>query len=287
MKDWERFGGGGNGWSYNNRTDDSVILKLNKEEIPEEDTAREYSTSKALFEMGIPCPRVLDFVTDGTRFGMTMERLKGKKSYVRIISENPDMLETLARDFARRSKEFHGIVCDTSRFESKAERCRKAFEDCDALPRDVKDMLLSCLDSLDQVAYPVHGDFTPGNIVRAQGRDYWIDLGDFAYGDPDMDLPCLIFLARYTPSKIVEYLFHITKKQVSQFLEIYGQEYYGPRWHTAELDGKIHRLIMLKAGQSIARRPRAAKLYLPLLRGQKLRFAITLKIADLLVRKFN
>lgn len=287
IDDWEKAGGGASGWMYFSKTDDSVILKLNKEEIPMEVTLDEYITSRSLYETGIPCAKVHEFVTDGVRYGMTVERLKDKRSYVRMIADNPDMLEPVARDFARRAKEFHSTVCDTSKFESKKMRCRKAFEKCDAIPADVKEYLYSCLDSMDDLPNAVHGDFTPGNIVRSQGRDYWIDLGQFAYGDPDFDVTCLVFLARYTPKKVVEYLFHITRKQVGQFLEIYGQEYYGDRWHSKELEEKIGRLMPVKVALSITDSPPAAKMYLPLVRGHKFRFAIMLKIADVLIRKFN
>lgn len=287
IEEWERFGGGGNGWSYYSKTDDSVVLKLNNVDIPFESTLQEFNTSRALFELGLSCPRVLDFVTDGARFGMTIECLKDKKSYVRMIADNPQMLEPLAMEFAMRSREFHSKECDTSIFESKTERCRRAFERCDVFSQGIKDMLSSCLDSLDKVSYPVHGDFTPGNIVRSQGRDYWIDLGEFAYGDPDMDLSYLIFLAEYTPAKIVNSLFHISRKQFSSFLEIYGRQYYGRRWHSPELEEKIHKLMLLKAAQTIAKRPRAAILYLPFLKGQKFRFAIKLKLADIFLRTFN
>lgn len=100
LNEWERSGGGGNGWSYINRNDSSIMLKLNKEEISEEISCREYQISAALYEMGISCPRVFDFVTDGTRYGMTVERIQGKKSYVRMIADNPGLLEPLAKDFA-------------------------------------------------------------------------------------------------------------------------------------------------------------------------------------------
>lgn len=287
LNEWERSGGGGNGWSYINRNDSSIMLKLNKEEISEEISYREYQISAALYEMGISCPRVFDFVTDGTRYGMTVERIQGKKSYVRMIADNPGLLEPLAREFAVRSKEFHSIRCDTTKFESKKERCRHLFASCPELPDSVKEMLYSCLDSMEDVSYPVHGDFSPGNIIRADGKDYWIDLGDFTYGDPDIDMGTLFFLARYTPAKVVEYLFHLTKKQIGQFLEIYGREYYGDRWGSKELNQKLDSVIKIKAGLSVTNRPRAAKLYLPLLRGQKIKFAIIMKIADALVRKYN
>ncbi len=287
LNEWERFGGGGNGWSYINKNDSSIILKLNKEEIPEEISYREYLISSALYEMGISCPRVFDFVTDGARFGMTVERIRGKKSYVRMIADNPELLEPLAKEFALRSREFHSIRCDTTKFESRKERCRRLFASCPELPDNVKEMLYVCLDSMEDVPYPVHGDFTPGNIIRADGNDYWIDLGDFTYGDPDMDMASLVFLAGYTPAKVVEYLFHLTKKQIGQFLEIYGREYYGDRWGSRELNQKIDSVIKIKAGLSISNNPRSALLYIPLLRGQKLKFAIMMRIADVLVRKFN
>ena len=102
-----------------------------------------------------------------------------------------------------------------------------------------------------------------------------------------MDLSYLIFLAEYTPAKIVNSLFHISRKQFSSFLEIYGRQYYGRRWHSPELEEKIHKLMLLKAAQTIAKRPRAAILYLPFLKGQKFRFAIKLKLADIFLRTFN
>lgn len=287
LKDWERSGGGGNGWSYFNRNDSSIMLKLNKEEIPEEVTYREFSVSKTLYEMGISCPRVYDFVTDGTRFGMTVERIRGKQSYVRMIADNPDLLEPLAKDFAVRSREFHSIRCDTTKFESKTERCRRLIASCPELPDSVKEMLYGCLDSMEDVPFPVHGDFTPGNIIRADGKDYWIDLGDFTYGDPDLDLGSLAYIARYTPRKVVVYLFHLTRGQFKRFMEIYGHEYYGDRWGSRELNQKIESVIKIKAAMAIVNHPRSAKIYLPLLQGRRLKFSIIMGIADVLVRKYN
>ena len=285
---WERSGGGGNGWSYTNRNDSSIMLKLNKEDIPEEVTYREFAVSKTLHKMGIKCPEAYDFVTDGTRFGMTFERIRGKKSYVRMIAENPALLEPLAKDFARRSKEFHSIECDTDVFESKVEICRSLFAECPKIPSDVKEILNGCLNSMDDVPLPVHGDFTPGNIIRSEdGTDYWIDLGEFSYGDPDIDMGSLVFIAECTPAKVVESLFHLTKKQWGKFVAVYGREYYGDKWKSAELERKIHDVIMIKAGMAIVHNPRSALLYLPFLRGKKLLFSTLIGISNVLIRKYN
>ena len=70
-------------------------------------------------------------------------------------------------------------------------------------------------------------------------------------------------------------------------MEIYGREYYGDRWNTRELKQKLDTALTIKVALAITNRPRAAKLYLPLLRGQKLQFAIIMRFADILLRKFN
>ena len=47
LQEWEAFGGGGFGTSYYNKTDDSVILKLNKPSISEDTARKEFLRSKA------------------------------------------------------------------------------------------------------------------------------------------------------------------------------------------------------------------------------------------------
>lgn len=288
LEDWELFGGGGNGLSYYHKTDESIMLKLNKEEISKEKTEIEYSRSKKLNEQGLACPAVYDFVTDGKRYGMTMQRIKGKKSYARIISEDPSRLRELAIRFARMTRELHSIECDTSAFISNHAALKSRINGTDAIPADIRQMLTGYIDSFDNVAFGVHGDLNPGNIIQTEdGKDFWIDLGDFSYGDPDYDICSLLFLSSYTPAKVVEYLFHITRKQCAEILEIFGREYYGDKWHTPELDEKLHRILMVKAGATIAKNPRAAKLYLPLLKGQKLRQKFVGFIVDHLITKYN
>ena len=73
IQEWEPFGGGGYGESYYNKSDDSVILKLNKPSVPAEKTLEEFQLSKAVFDMGIPSARPYEFVTDGERYGMIVE----------------------------------------------------------------------------------------------------------------------------------------------------------------------------------------------------------------------
>ena len=96
LQEWEPFGGGGFGTSYYNKTDDSVMLKLNKPSVSEGTARQEFLRSKAVYEMGIPSAKPLEYVTDGQRYGMIVERIQGKESFGRIIADHPERLEELA-----------------------------------------------------------------------------------------------------------------------------------------------------------------------------------------------
>lgn len=288
LNDWEQFGGGGNGWSYYHKTDKSIMLKLNKESISMETTLSEFNRSKALFEMGVKTPKPIEFVTDGTRYGMIMQRIYGKKSYAKMISEDPSRIDELAKRFAQKSKEFHAIECDTTLFPSIHDFLKNQILGADAIPQDIKDEVIGYIDSFDRTALCIHGDFNPGNIIRAEdGQEYWIDLGDFGYGDPDYDLAALLMLSKITPAKVVKYLFHISREQCAHFLDVYGREYYGNRWDSPELKEKIRRVLMVKSAATIAKTPQSAKLFMPLLKGQKLKMSIVMWLADHLMKKYN
>ena len=96
LNEWETFGGGGFGESFYNKTDDSVILKLNKTSVSARKAQEEFRRSKAVYDMGIPSAEPYEFVTDGERYGMIVQRIQGKESIGRILADHPERLEELA-----------------------------------------------------------------------------------------------------------------------------------------------------------------------------------------------
>ena len=107
LSEWEYFGEGGSSTSYSKKGGENLILKLNNKNIPQETTEKEYLASKAFNEAGFPSPATHDFVTDGERFGYTTERINGKLSFARILSQEPDSIERLAKRFASLAQSLH------------------------------------------------------------------------------------------------------------------------------------------------------------------------------------
>ena len=78
----------------------------------------EFLTARTVFEMGIPTPEPYRLVTDWARMGGEYELIKNKRSFARIISQEPERLEEISLEFARMTKELHAVKADTGRMHS-------------------------------------------------------------------------------------------------------------------------------------------------------------------------
>lgn len=280
LEEWVPFGGGGFGESYYNKKDDSVVLKLNKPSIPATRAYTEFQRSKAVYEMGIPSARPFEFVTDGKRYGMTVERIHGKQSFGRIIADHPERLEPLAAITAEYAKALHSMQCNTEVFESSALRSREMIEDNINLPDDIKERLLGYIDELEPVTTCLHGDINPCNIITANDKVYWIDLGDFGYGDPLLDFNHLSHMSGYAPNPLLKKLFHMDRKMIARFFDVMGRQYFGSRWDTPELKEKMSHIAQIMAGEAMCTFPQAYHVNLPYLQNKRILTAVNLFIGD-------
>lgn len=241
MNDWDEFGGGAAGSSFYHKTDDGLVLKLYGERWPQKRSLDEYVRSRHVFEMGVPCPETYEYVTDGRRYGMISQRIRDKKSFYKILSEEHERVDEMARRFASAARKLHSIECDTSVFRPLKERYETAFANMVA-PQDVKDDLLKILHGFQDGTRCIHGDMQGGNIITDGEKDYWIDLGDFSFGNPEMEFSTLWHNAiNLGDAKILD-MFHIHEDLNMEFTQLVFKYYHGADW----LDEQKRSDIMLK-----------------------------------------
>lgn len=286
LDDWVLSGGGGNGQSYNHKDDPTILLKMNKASLPKKFAEFEYLRTDSLYAMGVSCAKVIDLVTDGKRFGLIIEKVKDKRSFARIISDNPDQIVPLAKSFAQEARQLHQIRCNNGLIPSYRDEYLKYLSQCRFLSKREKRILKDALDAMDDKDYCVHGDLTPGNIIRADGKNFWIDLGDVTYGDPDIDFGNMMFVSNHVPPKLIEYLYHVSRDQFREFVDAYAHEYFGERWGSQALQEKLQKVLLVKVGLSVLKHPAAGIIYRPFIKGHKHRYALMRKLMDLFVRKY-
>ena len=280
LQEWVSFGGGGFGESYYNKTDNSVILKLNKTSVTEDKAREEFLRSKAVYDMGIPSAEPYEFVTDGERYGMTVQRIQGKESFGKIIADHPERISELAGITADYAKALHAIPCNTEVFGNMNLRTREMISANKTIPEPIKERLIGYIDELEPATTCLHGDLNPCNIITARGKYYWIDLGDFGYGDALFDFNNMAHMSHLVPSPMLKQVFHIDRKTLYRFYTSMCKQYFGDRWGTPDLQEKLEHIILIMAGKVICLFPQATHINLPYLQGRKFQTVLNLFLGD-------
>ncbi|MBR1539134.1 MAG: HD domain-containing protein [Bacteroidales bacterium] len=227
LADYEVSGDGYTAVSYNHK-DGRRMMKLYADYMPLSEPQRELQMAWSIMRLGIRIPKAYRMVTDGKRFGVEFERIAGKRSYARAISEEPGKLAEYTAEFARHCLELHATPCNTEVFSSAREHFRSVIDasrNYDALQ---KKQMYAFLDRVPEAATCLHGDMHIGNMIMAGGGSWWIDLADFRYGDPRFDLGMLYFVCLGNESdELALRLFHISHAQMVQVWDVFVRTYYG------------------------------------------------------------
>lgn len=228
LSDYEEAGAGANGLSFNHRTDPDLMLKL-YHPGKQQQALNELIVAKKVFEAGIPSPEPGDHVTDGTRYGIRFRRIRGKKSYARAVGEDPARVEQYAAEFAEMCRKLHSTRLDTSRFVSVKDHYLDLLAANPFFSADDKAKLEAFIRQSPDRDTAVHGDLQFGNaLFDEQGRRYFIDLGDFAYGYPIFDLGMTYLCCNLSSEDFIQEAFHMSKDTSRAFWKAFAPAYFGP-----------------------------------------------------------
>ena len=226
LDEYVQSGEGGTALSYSHKNG-KTLAKLFMKGMGAETAEREFLVNRIVFEMGIPTPKPLRLVTDGTRFGAEYELVPNKRSFTRIISQEPEQLEPLSVRFAALARELHQTPADTTCLPSMKELIRAQIVRYADLPDDVREKALHFLETVPETPTCLHGDLHIGNIITDGERTLWIDVGDFAYGVPEWDLGMMFYSSNYISPQRADSIFHLSNDVLRQHWAIFAKAYYG------------------------------------------------------------
>ena len=227
LNDYELFGGGANGDSYNSRADKNVMLKLytaGKTQQP----LSELRLSQIAWESGIPTPEPGELVkTEDGRLGILFRRIEGKKSYARAIGDNPEMAGYYARRFAEMSLGLHSTKVDKSVVGSVKDKYYRLLDANPFFTADEKEKLRRFIKDAPETDTALHGDLQFGNLIFVGDTNYFIDMGDFCYGYPLFDIGMVYVSCILSETEFRREAFHMDDETARKFWEAFVPAYFG------------------------------------------------------------
>ena len=226
LNEYVRTGEGGTAITYTHKTR-NTLAKLYNPGFEADKAAAEFLTARTVFEMGVPTPEPYRLVTDGERFGAEYELIRNKRSFARIISEEPERLEEISLTFANAARDLHARKADTARLRSYKQVLIRFYQEKNRVPEEYKQRALDFLEKVPEADTCLHGDLQIGNIITNGDRTLWIDVGEFSYGLPEWDLSILWSMAHNMKAERTVNIFHITPETFNKHWNIFLTAYLG------------------------------------------------------------
>ena len=226
LEDYIQTGEGGTALTYNHK-DGKTLAKLFMPSLAADTAVREFHINQVVYESGLPTPKPIRLITDGTRFGAEYELISNKRSFTRIISQEPDQLVPLSERFAVLAKQIHQTPADTTRLPDMRELAGTWIDRLADFPDELKRRFHRFLDTVPSTLTCLHGDLHIGNIITDGSRDLWIDVGDFAYGVPQWDLGMMYHSSHFLSPERADNIFHLDNDTLRAHWDAFAKVYYG------------------------------------------------------------
>ena len=246
LNDYILSGGGANGESYDHKTDPTVMLKLyfpGKIQQPLD----EMNLARKVYDLGVPTPEPGEYVvTDDGRYGIRFRRIVGKKSYSRATADEPEKVSQFASEFATMCHELHAIHVDTTMFEPVKERYYRLLAENPFFTPAEKDRLTRFIADVPDEDTAIHGDLQYSNAIFVGDKRYFIDLGDFCWGNHLFDVGMVYLCCCLSDDNFIRETFHMPKSLAIQFWNCFAPAYFGKGIPLKEIEELIRPYAGLK-----------------------------------------
>ena len=225
-------GDAGSGLIYINPEEPDVILKTSRrpQETTRDNVVKEFYTAKAVYDFGVPTPKVVEIVKIDNQYGIKSQYIKSKVSFARMAGENPDSIDSLAARMAELGHELHATEALGSEWiPSMKEWMLQAVTSTLLIEGKVKEDLTAFVEGLEDAPTLVHGKFNFTNLIEENGKPYWIDFERAAHGLPLFDLGHFYLYCHYfSKQDRVNNIAHMSEEQIQQFWNRFAFHYNGP-----------------------------------------------------------
>lgn len=246
LDDYVLSGGGANGESYDHKSDPTMMLKLyfpGKIQQPLD----EMLLARKVYDMGIPTPEPGEYVvTEDGRYGIRFHRIVGKKSYSRATADHPEKVAQYAGEFAAMCRQLHATRVDVKQFENVKDRYGRLLSESPFFTTREKDRIARFIADTPDEETAIHGDLQYSNAIFVGEERYFIDLGDFCYGNHLFDVGMVYLCCNLSPEPFILETFHMPKALAIEFWRAFAPVYFGEDRPLAAIEEEIRPYAGLK-----------------------------------------
>ncbi len=164
---------------------DGTVLRLCRNPNAAQQLEWETAAMRAAAAAGVRVPAVFETASVDGRPGLVMERIDGV-DMLTLVGSKPWLVFSAGATSGRIHAQLHEAVAPEV-IPSLKQAMRLRIEHSSLVPHELKAPAFEVLDALPDGDRLCHGDFHPGNIMRAGGEDVLIDWPNVMAGDPTAD----------------------------------------------------------------------------------------------------
>ena len=185
-------------------------------------------------------------VTEDGRYGIRFKRILGKKSYSRATADEPEKVAQFADEFAQMCLKLHATHVDTTQFENVKDRYYRLLKENPFFTTAEKDKLARFIADTPDEDTAIHGDLQYSNVIFVGDKRYFIDLGDFCWGNHLFDVGMVYLCCCLSDEAFIQETFHMPKALAIQFWECFATAYFGKDMPLKEIEALIRPYAGLK-----------------------------------------
>ena len=123
--------------------------------------------------------------------------------------------------------ELHSIHVDTSAFENVKDRYNRLLGENPFFTPAEKDRISRFIADTPDEDTAIHGDLQYSNVIFVGDKRYFIDLGDFCWGNHLFDVGMVYVCCCLSDEEFIKETFHMPKSLAIRFWENFVPEYFG------------------------------------------------------------
>jgi len=203
-------------------------VKLYREGYPKRNAFSEAYIMATLEVVNFPGPRIYEVLLVDGRYGLRMERVKGKLMSGELESRDPARIKAALNtlvDLQCRLQKYNPVGW----IPNLKERIHDDLVSNDRLSDDLKKNLLGILGGLPDGQALCHCDFQVNNVFFDGAKYTVVDLLQVSRGDPAADAACSYVSYSFIDRELAEYYLNryccesgISEKSVRQWLRVYA-----------------------------------------------------------------